>query len=103
MSQESSQYAIMDYIHIEGNYYMHKTKVIVAKDNKIIYDGVVNIAAYIETNESFVDISWDDKEQEKFYQRYNGRYSNTDIEFDNGKLFIHAIDKEDSPICITIY
>ena len=103
MSEFSSSLAINDYIHIEGNYFMHETKVIVIKNNRVIYDGIVKVRAHIETNDSIVDIVWDDKEEEKFYTYYNGKYSNVDIEFDDGKLIIHANDKENNSICITVY
>lgn len=103
MSEHSSYCAINDYINIEGNYFMHETKVVVIKSNKVIYDGIINVRAHIETNDSIVDIIWDDKEEGKFYTCYNGKYSNVDIEFDDGKLIIHANDREGKSIHITVY
>lgn len=103
MSEHSSYCAINNYINIEGNYFMHKTKVIVIKNNKVIYDGIVKVRAHIETNDSIVDIVWDNKEEEKFYTYYNGKYSNVDIEFDDGRLIIHAEDREHDSVHITIY
>jgi len=103
MSEHSSYCAINDYINIEGNYFMHKTKVVVIKNNKVIYDGIINVRAHIETNDSIVDIIWDGKEEKNFYTYYNGKYSNVDIEFDDGKLIIYANDRQSNSICITVY
>ena len=103
MSRYTSQYAINDYIHIDGNYYIHETKVIVVKNNRIVYDGLLKVNARIETNDSYVEIIWDDEEDIMFYGRYNGKYHNTDIEFDDGKLVIQAVDRKNNPISITIY
>ena len=103
MKAENSQYAINDYIHIEGNYYIHETRVIVIQNNKIVYDGELKVNARIETNDSYVEIIWNDDEDLIFYGRYNGKYDNTDIEFDDGKLIIHGINRHEQPISITIY
>lgn len=103
MSRVSSQYAINNYIHIEGNYHMHRARVMVFQDNKIIYDDELNVHAHIETNDAVVDITWKDKEEEnKFYSRYDGKYDTTDIEFDNGKLNIYGISKAGKSICIIV-
>jgi len=103
MSEFTSQYAINDYIHVEGNFYIHETKVIVIKNNHIIYDGILKVRAHIESNDSIVDIIWDNEEEKKFYCSYNGKYENTDIEFDDGKLVIQAVDRNNIPISITVY
>lgn len=103
MKAENSQYAINDYINIKGNYHIHDTKVIVIQNNRIVYDGEIKVHARIETNDAYVDIVWDDEEEEKYYIRYNGKYDNTDIEFDDGKLIIYGINRQGKSICITIY
>lgn len=103
MSRNTSQYAINDYIHIPGNYYIHEAKVIVVKNNYVIYDGILKVDARIDTNDSYINIIWDNEDEKRFYMQYNGKYDNTDVSFIDGKLIITAVDKKNEPISITIF
>lgn len=103
MSESDSQYAVMNYIHLPEKYYQHKAQVVVVQKDEVIYNKLTTVHAHIETNDSLVDITWEDDYDSIFYFSYNGKYQNTNIRFSNGKLIINAENREQRKIAITIY
>lgn len=103
MSKATSQSAISKYIRNPGRFHIHNARVIVIMNDSTIYNRDTQIRAHIETNDALVDIIWDDKDDERFFSTYNGKYSNTDIEFEDGVLIIHGINRKGEEICIKIF
>lgn len=96
-----SQEAIMEYISYHNcNHEMREARVVIKNQKEKIYDINVSVYASIENNYSFVDISWDDEMQNKYYIRSKNDYQI--FEWFNGTLSITTNDKEGNDITIYV-
>ena len=96
-----SQNAIREYIHSgAGHWGTHKAEVTVLRDGKTVFKNTVSIVSLIETNESFVEIVWPEKEEKEYYAKYSNTYQN--FEYDDGVLKIRCQDRERNNIVILI-
>ena len=96
-----SQDAIREYIHSgTGHWGTHKGKVRVMRNGKTVFVDIVSIVSLIETNEFFVEIIWEGKEEKEYYIRYSNTYQY--FEYDNGVLKIRCQDRKGNNIVIHI-
>ena len=99
-----SQDAIREYIHSgstrDENWGGHIDSVTVIKDGETIFRDKLTVVSVIETNESFVEIIWPQKYEERFWIKYSNRYQW--FRFEKGTLSIDCIEKDGEKIMILI-
>ena len=96
-----SQNAIREYIHSgAGHWGTHKAEVTVLRDGKTVFKNTVSVVSLIETNESFVEVVWPEKEEGEYFGKYSNTYQN--FEYDDGVLKIRCQDRERNNIVILI-
>ena len=96
-----SQNAIREYIHSgAGHWGTHNAEVTVLRDGKTVFKNTVSVVSLIETNESFVEIVWPEKEEKEYYAKYSNNYQN--FKYDDRVLEIRCQDREGNNITIQI-
>lgn len=99
-----SQYAIQDYIHSgktrDEKWGSHIDTVMVIKNGETIFKENLTVISLIETNESFVEIIWPSKYEERFWIKYSNRFQT--FRYDTGTLIIDWKEKNGDKITILI-
>jgi len=86
-----SQDAIRDYMYFnETNCHMHKARVLISSNGKILYNNIIQVIALIDTNNSVVELIGDAQLERDFHPRYTNEYQR--FKFIRGTLLIQAED-----------
>ena len=98
---EKSQFAIKDYIdYKEENCYMHRARVLISSNGKLLFNDILQVEAVIDTNYSLVNFVSTEQFERDFFIQYTNEYQR--FEFIRGTLLIQAKDRWGNDIQINI-
>ena len=95
-----SHEAMYNYINSGNNRGRHTARVIVIKNNRVLFDRELQVITFIGTNESYVEILWPEENESPYYVRYSNVFQV--FKFENGCLIIEGENKLKERITITI-
>ncbi len=66
-----SHEAMYNYINSGNNRGRHTARVIVIKNNRVLFNRELQVITFIETNESYAEILWPEENESQYYVRYS--------------------------------